>query len=803
MIGGNVSMARKNICILPWIHLHAHATGRTYPCCMADYDFVVGNTKEETFTEIWNGERMKELRLTMLADEQHSACSKCFDIEKVGGTSMRMTMNEEYVHKWGNVETTNTDGSVDKVEMAYMDIRFSNICNFKCRTCGPDFSSMWKDDWDKLYNGKWERVTKVKEDIDALWEDIDTWIDTVEHIYFAGGEPLLMDEHYLILDYLIKNNKTDIDLSYNTNLSKLKYKSTEVIDLWKNFKNVSIDASLDGYGKQAEYVRSGTDWNQIEENLNRIKSEVPHVKVSISSTVSAYNAYHILDFFGYCLDNDWVTTDRIKINMVQHPEHLGVKILPKDFSTRVKQRITDYVNEYDIQKDSKHYAELETFRNFLTSEKIDKFEEFLEWTEKLDAIRSEKVTDVIPEIKDIMNERRFNNEAICAAPWTHYYLQPNGNMHPCCTAQEINYGNTNEMSLRDAWTSDTAREFRQNLLDGKKQKACQFCYSQEKNTGMSLRTSLNSRYRHLITEDIEPDFNIKYLDVRSSNTCNMACVMCFHDVSSSWYDDGKALDPDRYKNVSKFIEIRNETEAQVLESIGAELDVLYFAGGEPLITPYHYTMLDYLIEKGYAKNIRLEYNTNLSTLKYKKRDLFDIWKHFKHVEIRASVDAHGEYAEYQRYGTDWNAIINNWKRVLEHPEIVIRPQITVTSLSIGNFPEFLDVLTDELDCKLDFDRQIDTLVTNIAISPEMMSMQHLPKEIKEQYIEKLNNYCKKNNPLTTPIVKRCISFMRDNEADLQQFHNMLEFLTVLDKRRKNDWRKLWPEFIPYYNNGEN
>ena len=395
-----------------------------------------------------------------------------------------------------------------------------------------------------------------------------------------------------------------------------------------------------------------------------------------------------------------------------------------------------------------------------------------------------------------------DNKAICAAPWVHYYLQPNGNMHPCCTAYDINYGNTNEMSLQEAWNSETAQKFRNDLRAGVKQSACKHCYVQEKHSGYSLRTSLNERYSDTITDSNTPKMDIKYLDVRSSNICNMACVMCYHGLSSSWYDDLKYIDQDLHKISNKFIQINKDTESQVLETISPDLDTVYFAGGEPLITPYHYTVLDFLIENDYAKNIRLEYNTNLSTLKYKKRDLFDLWKHFKHVEIRASVDSLGEYAEYQRYGTVWGNIMNNWKKVLEHPEIIIRPQITITALTLSKLPEFLDVLTEELNCKIDWDNQVNGLTYNIAIGPERLCIQNLPEDIKDMYIDKLNTYCEKQNPLTTPMVERCISFMKEKQSDAYQFTDLLKYLDILDGRRNKDWRVLWPEFLDYYNNGE-
>lgn len=395
-----------------------------------------------------------------------------------------------------------------------------------------------------------------------------------------------------------------------------------------------------------------------------------------------------------------------------------------------------------------------------------------------------------------------NNKAICAAPWMHYYLQPNGNMHPCCTSQGINYGNTNDMSLHEAWNSATAQKFRNDILSGIKQDACSHCYAQEKHSGSSLRTSLNERYSNAITGNITPNMNIKYLDVRSSNTCNMACVMCYHGLSSSWYEDLRYINPNLHFNSEKFIKINKDTETQVLETISPDLDTVYFAGGEPLITPYHYTVLDYLIENDYAKNIRLDYNTNLSTLKYKNRNLFDLWKHFKHVEIRASVDAFGEYAEYQRYGTVWDTIISNWKKVLEHPEIIIRPQITITSLSISKLPEFLDVLTEELDCKLDYDNQIDGITFNIANRPTHLDIRNIPEDVKKVYIDKLNMYCEKNNCLTTPLVETCISYMEENKSDPAEILKLLKYLDILDSSRNKCWSDLWPEFLDYYNNGD-
>lgn len=406
MIGGNV--LSNNFCILPWIHLHAFANGDVYPCCMADYNFKLGNSRNQTFTEIWNSERMKELRVSMINDQQHSACNKCHNIENSGGTSMRQNMNTQFSHKFTNVDTTHSDGTVDKVDMAYMDIRFSNICNFKCRSCGPTFSSQWKDEWEQLYTGgTWPRITRVKNTLVEVWEDIETWIDSVEQIYFAGGEPLIMDEHYKILEYLISNNKTDIGISYNTNMSTLVYKNHNVIDLWKHFKHIRIDASLDGYGKHAEYIRAGTDWNQVEKNIQYIRSNCLNITFSISCTVSVYNAFHITDFFKYCIDKKFVDCpDNISINIVQFPELLNTQVLPMHLKNQVIEKVNKYIhNDLPTYKSAELKNNLDMYKNYLLERNINKFDEFIGWTAKLDGIRNENVNNILPEIKEVIDDR--------------------------------------------------------------------------------------------------------------------------------------------------------------------------------------------------------------------------------------------------------------------------------------------------------------------------------------------------------------------------------------------------------------
>ena len=126
-----------------------------------------------------------------------------------------------------------------------------------------------------------------------MWEQMQEHIPHLDQIYFAGGEPLIMEEHYRLLNELVKREMFHVRLIYNTNFSKLGYKDQDVLELWKKFHSVSIGASLDGCGPRAEYIRKGQDWEETVENRRRMMAVCPNVDFYVSSTVSIYNAWQI------------------------------------------------------------------------------------------------------------------------------------------------------------------------------------------------------------------------------------------------------------------------------------------------------------------------------------------------------------------------------------------------------------------------------------------------------------------------------------------------------------------------------
>jgi len=385
----------KTVCILPWIHMYANADGNVLPCCIGDYKTPLGNTGNTPIKEIWNNSEYKKLRLQMLNNEQPSVCRQCWKHEEVGNESSRIHMNTKFAKFMPIVNETNDDGSLDEMKLRYMDIRWSNICNFKCRTCSATYSSSWaqEDGKDNIF------IFAGGKNNDSLYEQFKEHYKDIEFFYFAGGEPLLTDKHYDILEYLIDNNRTNVTLKYNSNLSNLFYKKECITKLWNKFKTVQIDASLDSWGNRAEYIREGTEWFVIMNNLNLIKKESPHVKLNFSTVVSAFNLLTITDYLKYMQEQGFNVSDGIFYNIVD-PKHYAISILPAKLKQVAYQKITQYLQT--VTSDGLR-KQLEGVLRYITSSTYDAkaHDKFKVHTEHYDKIRNRDFNKTFPELNGV------------------------------------------------------------------------------------------------------------------------------------------------------------------------------------------------------------------------------------------------------------------------------------------------------------------------------------------------------------------------------------------------------------------
>lgn len=394
-------------CMIPWIHLHGWPDGRAYPCCLGEDNYPVGNLKEHSIEHIWNDTELCNMRQNMLNDRPSKQCTRCYEQEHSGFTSMRNNTNKHFGQHIAEVEQTAADGTITPMKLRYWDIRFSNVCNLKCRSCGSIFSSRWYDDDVKLNNGNplRPRVQYAgRYDMD-IWKQMESQIPNLEQIYFAGGEPLIMEEHNHILKKLISSNNTKVRLIYNTNLTELKFKRQSVLDLWKHFPNVCVAASLDDMGARAALIRSGTVWADVEGNIRDLKRECPHIDFMISPTLSVMNIWNFCEFHHYMVDQEFIQPGDFNLNILQSPNEYRIDILPQNIKEEFKQKFEDHL-KWLRPLDSLQRATggFESAINFMIKQdRSDLLPKFWETASDLDWSRSERIIDAIPELSRIID----------------------------------------------------------------------------------------------------------------------------------------------------------------------------------------------------------------------------------------------------------------------------------------------------------------------------------------------------------------------------------------------------------------
>jgi len=411
----------KAFCILPWIHMHAWPDGRAMPCCIADSDQPFGNVKENTIAEVWNSDKYRELRLAMLKGEKLDCCRRCYELED---STYIWTLRKNHNQWFGDkhfdlVEKTNADGSIDEMRMAYMDIRFSNICNMKCRTCGPELSSLHAQEHGELY-GKHEVANILKNNGSIIvnvakhknfWDELQQYLPDVEEVYWAGGEPLITNEHYKILDHWIETGKTDVRLRYTTNFSNLRFKQKSIIDYWREFPDIQVSASLDAMGSRAEFVRHGTHWETVERNRQEMLEELPNIHFELTPTISLYNVWNWPDFHLDWVERGLVDIENCRLNMLTDPDFMRLDSIPNDFKIELRSKYIDYkawaydkikdriATKPDVVKDV--LGKIDSVIQFMNTGKLDtvKLKQFFEKNHGLDQHRKEDFWATFPELE--------------------------------------------------------------------------------------------------------------------------------------------------------------------------------------------------------------------------------------------------------------------------------------------------------------------------------------------------------------------------------------------------------------------
>jgi MoaA/NifB/PqqE/SkfB family radical SAM enzyme len=338
-----------------------YSNGKIAPCCLISHTYRkdIADIDKQPFADL-------------KTDLAPAACQVCVQAEQNNLPSYRQHFNK--------IKRSNTG-------YQFIDIRNTNLCNYKCRSCCTDNSSQWA-----IEQGLIQPI--IKQDILEYKKHIVS--SSVQQVYYTGGEPFINAEHWELLEEMNnKGHSQHISLVYNTNMSTLKFKDKNILDLWKNFKSVTVMASIDAVGTAFDYIRSGGDWSTVEQNLIQLKNfqqQHANLKIKISTTVSILNIWFIAELLEYFNDYDVNLTD------LHYPDYLALSTTPDS----LKQLALNCVN--DIEKLYPDKNKCNFFKEQIINNSTQHlFRDTVMQTLLLDKIRNEKLFELLPFKKEALS----------------------------------------------------------------------------------------------------------------------------------------------------------------------------------------------------------------------------------------------------------------------------------------------------------------------------------------------------------------------------------------------------------------
>jgi MoaA/NifB/PqqE/SkfB family radical SAM enzyme len=426
----------KSFCPLPWIHLATRPNGDVRLCCTANASGAGTSDKESglvkdngvnmnlqthSIEQVWNSSFMKQTRLQMLSQQYPPSCTKCYHEEDNGIVSKRQwetVVWKERLDIDSIVSRTAADGTLP-VDIPYFDLRLGNMCQLKCIMCSPHDSSSWIKEWKAQYP-KYKTIELKQDqgwniDFDYTWyqkgeflSSLRTQAHNIKELYFAGGEPLLIPEHYKILEFMVETgNAQNCILRYNSNGMELPEK---LFELWNHFKQVKFNFSVDAVGQRNDYIRYPSKWENVVTNLERLDDTPKNIVVNIACAVQLLNVLSVPELADWKINKNFKKINLppygagvIGTHLVYLPDYLNVRVLPKEIKNQVAKRIEEFCARHMSYKEfatdpygSQRWLGLIKYMN--SADWSDKIPTLLDYLETTDAQRGTNYKDVFPEL---------------------------------------------------------------------------------------------------------------------------------------------------------------------------------------------------------------------------------------------------------------------------------------------------------------------------------------------------------------------------------------------------------------------
>ena len=341
------------LCVLPWMHLATHPNGGCSLCCRSNHTNAISWAKIEnsnslaTFDnanidQIINSKKFVEVRQAMINGERPIECEGCWRDEDSGIKSKRQYENERWAHIIDQLEKS---AYIRRPNYRYIELRLGNVCNNACLTCNSYSSSKWYPDEKKIAKElSWFKLRPLENfkwfEREEFYDELTKYSEGVEEIYINGGEPTLIKAHFRYLRNLIDNGTAQkVHLVYSLNMMDIP---DNLVELWKSFKKVTVNASIDDLYERNYYIRYPTQWDETITSIEKL-NKVDNVYWHVTQTVSILNIDNLHNFDSWLYNTYGKTPHH---NYVLYPDYLSVAALSENYKNELKQFYSDKLSDH-------------------------------------------------------------------------------------------------------------------------------------------------------------------------------------------------------------------------------------------------------------------------------------------------------------------------------------------------------------------------------------------------------------------------------------------------------------------------
>lgn len=420
-------------CLMPFITLNTRPNGQVKPCSQVmDMPAIKKETTAETIEEsknpflnltkdsvddIWNSEFIRDFRMKKINGEYIKFCETCYQEDAMGAHSKRQSViNKFYEDNKHLVEEAHKNNGYMTTKPVWWEMRLSSICNQACRMCIPQTSSKMRQEFEKFAD---ELPTSIKRntktaieqfnlngylgDSDFFLEQFFDTLPDIKYLELHGGEPTNDKKLWEVVEKVVESGHSKhIHIHVHTNIHALKPRH---IELWDNFKSGWIGVSIDAFGQENEYIRYGSDWRKINENLKLLNGLGPHWKKWVTSSVMAYNCltmHKLIDWFIEYKEENKMHDLWWRLDPVTSPNLMRIEHIPLEYRLQAIVPLVDQILKVQCNRTKESIGVL--IKTLTSTQKPTEgsFDELISYTKVLDEKRNQNLYEVFPHLEGIL-----------------------------------------------------------------------------------------------------------------------------------------------------------------------------------------------------------------------------------------------------------------------------------------------------------------------------------------------------------------------------------------------------------------